>query len=99
MPFINSVRGSFGPQGKSRHALGRLAASTTGGSVTQAGGYQIHTFTSGTQTFFPIGLGNVEVFVLGGGGGGGSGESGAGAAGSGLYSSSFFVNSANLLIP
>jgi hypothetical protein len=46
MPFINSVRGSFGPQsGKGRAGPNFLLI--TGGSITTGGGYRIHTFTSG----------------------------------------------------
>jgi len=44
MPFINSVRGNFGAQGKLKSRLGRLGSNSTGGSITTSGGYRIHTF-------------------------------------------------------
>jgi hypothetical protein len=52
----------------------------TGGTVTQVGGYCIHTFTS-NGTFTPSGNMNVEYLVVGGGGAGGSSYSGGGGAG------------------
>ncbi|MBI2597071.1 VCBS repeat-containing protein [Candidatus Daviesbacteria bacterium] len=50
---------------------------STGGTITQSGGYTIHTFTS-SGTFTPSAAMNVEVMVVGGGGGGASGGGGAG---------------------
>ena len=52
----------------------------TGGTVTTAGGYKIHTFTTGTQTFTMTYDGAVELLVIGGGGGG-AGIGGGGGAG------------------
>ena len=73
MPFINSVRGSFGPQsGKGKAALN--TSLITGGSITTGGGYRIHTFTSGTDTFSTTTYGapiDVEYLVVAGGGSGG----------------------------
>ena len=54
---------------------------STGGSITTAGGYRIHTYTSGTDTFVPGFTGVVEVLVIGGGGGGHSIAGGGGAGG------------------
>lgn len=63
--------------------------SATGGTITQSGGYTIHTFTS-SGTFTPNFSGNVEVLVVAGGGGGGgtnvdSGGAGGGGAGGLIY--------------
>ena len=50
MPFINSVRGSFGAiSGKGRTGPNKLLI--TGGSITTGGGYRIHTFTSSGDSF------------------------------------------------
>ena len=58
MPFINSVRASYGAQGLRKVQTGRISTGATGGTVTTAGGYQIHTFTAaGTSTFVPDGVG------------------------------------------
>ena len=58
----------------------------TGGSVTTPGGYRIHTFTSGTNTFTMTYPGVVEILMVGGGGGGG-GIGGGGGAGGFVYES------------
>ena len=63
------------------HNLSNLVT-TSGGTVTNAGGYTIHTFTS-SGTFQVVG-GNkagVDYMVLAGGGGGGSTRAGGGGAG------------------
>ena len=52
----------------------------TGGTITETGGYRIHTFTSG-GTFTVITGGNVEVLVVAGGGGGGGASDTASAGG------------------
>jgi hypothetical protein len=81
MPFISSVRGNYGPQGRFGRALG--LASSTGGTITTAGGYRIHTFLladTGTN-FVSSGSGTVEYLVIGGGGAGGEYGGGAGAGG------------------
>ncbi|MFW0862564.1 MAG: DUF2341 domain-containing protein [Candidatus Komeilibacteria bacterium] len=72
--------------------------SATGGTITEAGGYRIHTFTS-SGTFTPSTGGLVEVLVVAGGGGGGSsqtswGGGGGGGAGGLLYDNSFSVDPA-----
>ena len=58
----------------------------TGGSVTTAGGYRIHTFTSGNTTFTMPYAGVVEVLMVGGGGGG-AGIGGGGGGGGFVYES------------
>ena len=83
MPFISSVRGSYGAQGRFGKKAGILA---TGGTITTAGGFRIHTFQTGSQsgntfTFAPNGTGDVEYLIVAGGGGGGAGLGGAGSGG------------------
>jgi len=54
----------------------------TGGTITNSGGYRIHTFTSsGTFVQTLSTLNNVEYLVLAGGGGGGSRHGGGGGGG------------------
>ena len=70
---------------------------STGGTITNSGGYRIHTFTSGTSTFTPSGSCNAEVLVVAGGGGGGYysasyPQSGGGGAGGLIYNSSYALN-------
>lgn len=52
----------------------------TGGTVTTADGYRIHTFTS-TGTFTCTKAGEVEYLVVAGGGGGGGAYGAGGGAG------------------
>ncbi len=82
MPFISSVRGSYGAQGRfGRKKL--LGATSTGGTITTSGAYRIHTFQralNGTS-FTPDGEGVVEYLVVGGGAGGAQQHSGGGGAG------------------
>lgn len=83
MPFISSVRGSFGVQSKSKRGGSKFMI--TGGTITTAGGYRIHTFTStgaaqidtsSVPTTF-----SAEILMIAGGGGGGSIGGGGGAGG------------------
>ncbi|MBI4894657.1 MAG: LamG domain-containing protein [Candidatus Aenigmarchaeota archaeon] len=53
----------------------------TGGNVTYADGYKIHTFTSNGTFNVTSGSGNVEYLVIAGGGGGGGKYGGGGGAG------------------
>lgn len=85
MPFISSVRGSYGPKGRFGALLSSLLNST-GGAITTAGGYRIHTFATGansgaTQTFTSSGSGTLEYLIVAGGGGGGQYGGGGGAGG------------------
>ena len=79
MPFISSVRGSFAPSGRSKRICARDLF--TGGEVTIAGGYRIHTFqTVGSEVFSTTEFGvpiNVEAYVYGAGGASGSTNWGA----------------------
>jgi hypothetical protein len=71
-----------------------LSAPLSGGSISFAGGYTIHTFTESGTLKVPIGEGrNVDVLVVGGGGGGGMDMGGGGGGGGVLYSESVAVAS------
>jgi hypothetical protein len=79
MPFISSVRGSFGSQSKLKaRANSAMLSTPTGGSITTSGGYRIHTFTTVGNNTFSKGpnLGtldlNIEMFAYGAGGASGS---------------------------
>jgi len=93
MPFISSVRSSYGAQGRFGARAGLLATST-GGTITTSGGYRIHTFQyaqTGTA-FVPSGTGTVEYLVVAGGAGGSQQHSGGGGAG-GMRTGTLSVNS------
>jgi hypothetical protein len=62
--------------------------SAAGGTVDNADGYTIHTFTS-SGTFTVYSGGDVEYLVVAGGGGGGGGHGGAGGAG-GLLTGTYY---------
>ena len=87
MPFISSVRGNFGPQGRGGRSLVNPLNTSTGGTITTSGDWRIHTFTgAGTYTFTASGAGDVEVLVVGGGGAAGAGNvAGAGGGGGIVY--------------
>ena len=90
MPFVSSVRGGYGLAKRPfpEFLLNVNNSGVTGGSITTAGGYRIHTFsyTGGDQTFSvtsPTGLingadvilKNVEMYLYGAGGGAGQPQS------------------------
>ena len=60
-----------------------VGTSSTGGSITNAAGFRIHTFTS-AGTFVPSKTGVLDVLVIAGGGGG-AGLGGGGGAGGYVY--------------
>ena len=83
MPIITTIRGNLRPFGKRFNPL----SNSTGGTITTAGGYRIHTFTTvGTSTFTATGSGPVEYLIVAGGGGGGSDNAGGGGGGGVLAS-------------
>ena len=89
MPFVNSVRGSFGTQGRFGFGSG-LLSSSSGGTITTSGSYRIHTFLIGQTgtNFTSSGAGTVEYLIVAGAGGGGWGASsydGNGGGGAGGY--------------
>jgi len=55
-------------------------ASATGGTITDVGGYRVHTFTS-NGTFTPSADMDVDVLIVGGGGSGGGRHGGGGGGG------------------
>jgi hypothetical protein len=89
MPFVNSVRGTFGPNGRFGAAANVVAS---GGTVTTFSNYKIHTFNnSGTFTLSsaPSGV-TFDFLMVAGGGGGGTGNGNnsahpAGGAGGLIY--------------
>ena len=95
MPFVSSVRGNYAA-GKRR--AGDLASKLliSGGTITSAGGYRIHTFTTvGASTFnvspFGLGLSSVEYLVIGGGAGATAMSHHGGGGGAGAYYSGSFT--------
>ena len=71
--------------------VGSKSARASGGTVTTAGAYTLHAFTTtGANTFTPATTGFVDVLLIGGGGGAGGfpstfGSSGGGGAGATLF--------------
>ena len=62
---------------------GAWSPNATGGVITDAGGYRIHTFTSTGSSDFTViaNISEVEYLLVAGGGGGGSGGSNTGGGG------------------
>lgn len=73
-------------------------ATSTGGTITTAGGYRIHTFTA-SGTFTASCAGTVEYLVVAGGGGGGKSQdsvrSGGGGGGGGCTNGTGLGNGGN----
>jgi hypothetical protein len=61
--------------------------SATGGTITDSGGYRIHTFTTSGTFTVTEGSGEVEYVVVAGGGGGGAANRGGGGGAGGYRSS------------
>lgn len=101
MPFISSVRGSYGAQGR----FGRKILKGLGGTITEAGGYTIHTFNfADSGTAFTSGISQtVEYLVIAGGASGGNshgnqtGGCGGGGAG-GMRSGSLAIGAQSYTI-
>jgi hypothetical protein len=75
------------------------SSSGTGGTVTTAGEYTIHTFTSsGTFTVADSTLTAVDVLIVGGGGAGGMDSGGGGGGGAVLYSASKTLSSSSITV-
>jgi len=101
VPIITTIRGNLRPFGK--RYIKPIGLGSTGGTITTAGGYRIHTFSTGiqagtTSTFFADADGLVEVFLIGGGGGGGGRSGGGGGAGGAIYISNYSIQSGNIPI-
>ena len=79
----------------SKMTLTKFGVAATGGTVTTANGYKIHTFTSvGSTNFVVTSGGSVQVLVVGGGGGGGGNYTGGGGgAGGAVFNSAFSITS------
>jgi len=77
----------------SKFTLTRYGIAATGGTVTTANGYRIHTFTSvGSTNFIVTNGGTAQVLVAGGGGGGGGNYTGGGGgAGGAVFNSAFSI--------
>jgi hypothetical protein len=82
-----------GISGYAARSLQAWSPVTTGGVITDAGGYRIHTFgTIGTSTFQVLsGLSSVEYLIVAGGGGSGY-HIGAGAGAGGMLYGSIQVS-------
>lgn len=74
-------------RGGAWHILSTIFTAT-GGTVTESGGYKIHTFTSSGTFTVESGTAEVEYLVIAGGGGGGRGGNPGGGGGAGGYRSS-----------
>ena len=85
---LNTTTGKIEYYNGGWNSLGAVAA--TGGTVTDVGGYRIHTFTV-SGTFTVASGGNVEILVVAGGGGGGQDTAGGGGAGGLIYYPSYTV--------
>lgn len=84
MPIVSSVRGSFGSQGR----FGKSPFIATGGTITTAGGFKIHTFayTGSDQTFVvQAGTTDITAYVWGAAGGGSNAEGYSDPGGPGGY--------------
>lgn len=92
MPFIGSVRGNFGPQGRLGEFLPLLFS--TGGTITTDSTWRYHTFTgAGSYTFTASSAGDVEVLVVAGGGSGHNGNvAGSGGGGGVVFRGQYAVS-------
>jgi hypothetical protein len=74
MPFISSIRSVYGPIGRMGRIIGAKDA-ITGGIISSAGGYRIHTFTDVGTSYFNMSMVasalNIEYLIIAGGGSGG----------------------------
>lgn len=72
----------------------KTTGSATGGTVSTANGYRIHSFTTvGSTNFVVTGALKLQVLVVGGGGAGASGyESGGGGAGGAVFNSGLLIS-------
>lgn len=99
MPFISSIRGNFGPQGRLNSRLFD-PTEVTGGTITTAGGYRIHTFllANSGSTFSTLSAAtapvSLEYLVVAGGGGAAGGPAGGAGAGGMIVGSGSFESAA-----
>jgi hypothetical protein len=101
MPFISSVRGSFGPQARlTKNFNAQMRAAVTGGTVTTSGNYRIHTFQfaqTGATFSLPAGGLQVEYLVVGAGGGGSNIIGGGGGAGGFITGTATIANTSTTI--
>lgn len=88
MPFISSIRSAYGPISKFAGIIS-IKNNITGGIISNAGGYRIHTFNDVGTNYFDMSMLasaiNVEYLIIAGGGGGSAQFSGGGGGGAGGY--------------
>jgi len=89
MTFSN-LHGSIYADLKISYSNSSFYIAATGGTVTDVGGYRIHTFTSSGTLSVTTSV-SVEYLVVAGGGGGGGGRGGGGGAGGLLFSTAYSV--------
>ena len=102
MPFVSSVRSNYGNIGRETSTNNSFLVNYgTGGTVTEAGGYRIHTFTTqGVSNTFSIVQAQrqvkVEIYAWGAAGGSGTGNSWGGwsIGGGGGFASGILPSSA-----
>lgn len=70
--------------------LGSSGVFASGGSVSESGGYRIHTFTT-SGDFTVTSGGTIDVLVVAGGGAGGTDRGGGGGAGGVIYATSISI--------
>jgi hypothetical protein len=85
------------------HFQPSVSLKATGGTVTYANGYKIHTFTSSGTFQVLSGSSKIEYLVVGGGGGGGGSagdgwNSGGGGAGGFLTGTKFVKESLSVIV-
>ncbi|MCX5792529.1 MAG: hypothetical protein NTY45_10030 [Elusimicrobia bacterium] len=88
MVRLNTTTGKLEYYNGAWYSIGAVVA--TGGTVTEIGGYRIHTFTT-SGTFTVINGGSVDYLVVGGGGSGGGGWQGGGGGAGGLLTGSLTI--------
>ncbi len=95
MPFISSVRGSYGAQGRfGKKAATGVGLGSTGGATTVVGEYRYHAFTSvGNTSFTAAQSGLIDVLVVGGGGASSIQHSGGAGAGGLIFIKDYAISS------
>jgi hypothetical protein len=94
MMRLNTTTGKLEYYNSGWNSVGGVVA--TGGTITEVGGYRVHTFTS-SGTFTVTSGGNVEYLVVAGGGGGGA-YYGAGGGGGGFKTGSLAIGAGSITV-
>jgi hypothetical protein len=95
MMRLNTTTGKLEYYNSGWNSVGGIVA--TGGTVTEVGGYRIHTFTS-SGTFTITSGGSVEYLVVAGGGGGGQGYQAGGGGAGGFRTGSLAVPAGSITV-